>query len=340
MVMENEHTMAARACHSCSWLALCSQQCASPTVGKCQVRVGYGVEHVQGRSELFSVGAVLYTTYLQTLGSLHHPASASLKRVFPPPPVIATFSAGFGAGIVQAVIATPLDALQLRFKANELLDGRYKHMWDYGLRKSKAVGFRGLYAGLSLSLLKDSLGFGAFFATFEYIKAQCFYAFVTRYYGNIQPHMIGTFYQEGPDSSQGVKTIKPYFAVEPSFLLLAGILASITLQLIQQPLTRFQRIYFGSLQSLDRLSKGQMSRKQQQKNSKVAYHKTYEKCVAQARTSGGWRIWMYKGLIMNTLKQVPSTSAGLVIFEMVRRRYADETTAVRIEKDGYDILLT
>ena len=296
--------------------------------------------HVQRHSEVSSVGAVLYTTYLQTLGSLHHPASASLKRVFPPPPISATFSAGFGAGIVQAIVATPLDALQLRFKANELLDGQYKHMWDYGLRKSKDIGLRGAYAGLSLSLLKDSFGFGAFFATFEYVKAQSFYAFVTRYYGNIQPHLIGTFYQDGPDSLQGVKTIKPYFAMEPSFLLLAGVLASITLQLVQQPLTRVQQIYFGRLQSLDRLLKGHMSREQLQKNSRVAYSKAYKKCFAQARASGGWRIWLYKGLITNTLKQVPSTSAGLVIFEMVRRRYADETTAIRIEKDGYDILLT
>ena len=43
---------------------------------------------------------------------------------------------------------------------------------------------------------------------------------------------------------------------------------------------------------------------------------------------------------MNTIKQVPSTSAGLVIFELVRRRYSSEAEAVKIKKDGYDILLT
>lgn len=43
---------------------------------------------------------------------------------------------------------------------------------------------------------------------------------------------------------------------------------------------------------------------------------------------------------MNTIKQVPSTSAGLVIFELVRRRYGSEAEAVKIKKDGYDILLT
>ena len=283
---------------------------------------------------------MLYTTYLHILGALHDPASVSLKRVSPPPPIAATFGAGFGAGLIQAVIATPLDALQTRFKASELLDGRYKNMWDYGFRKIKDIGFRGAYAGLSLSLFKDSLGFGLFFATFEYVKAQSFYAFATRYYGDIQPHLIGTFYQEGPNSAQGVKTIRPYFAIEPSFLLLAGMSASVMLQLIQQPLTRVQEVYFGRLQSLNRLSKGCLSSAQVRKNNAMAYKKTYEKWLAQARATGGWKTWLYRGLMMNTLKQVPSTSAGLVIFEMVRRRYADETTAVRIEKDGYDILLT
>ena len=42
---------------------------------------------------------------------------------------------------------------------------------------------------------------------------------------------------------------------------------------------------------------------------------------------------------MNTIRQVPSTSAGLVMFELVRRRYSNEAEAVRIENDGYGILL-
>ena len=59
-----------------------------------------------------------------------------------------------------------------------------------------------------------------------------------------------------------------------------------------------------------------------------------------AKRLGGWRIWLYRGFVMNIVRQVPSTSAGPVIFELVRRRYADESEAVRIETDGYDILLT
>ena len=51
------------------------------------------------------VGAVLYTSYLQILGTLHHPSSQSLKRIYPPPPVYCTALAGFSAGVVRTYIS-------------------------------------------------------------------------------------------------------------------------------------------------------------------------------------------------------------------------------------------
>ncbi|MCJ1307262.1 hypothetical protein MMC25_000908 [Agyrium rufum] len=286
------------------------------------------------------VGAVLYTSYLQVLALNHAPASESLKRVYPPPPISATFGAGFTAGMISSVLAAPFDALQVRFKASELLNGKYRDMWQYSFRKLREIGARGAYAGLTLSTVKDSLGFGVFFATFEYVKAQSFYAFVTRYYGNLQPQLLATYYQSGPEGERGVRTIRPHYSTEPAFLLLAGVSASITQQTIQYPLSHVQEIYYGRLKSLDRISKNRPTRTQTMKNYGLAYAKTFEKCSTQAQVRGSWRRWLYQGFLINTLKQVPSTSAGLVIFELVRRRYADASEAVRIEKDGYDILLT
>jgi len=49
---------------------------------------------------------------------------------------------------------------------------------------------------------------------------------------------------------------------------------------------------------------------------------------------------LYRGFLANTIKQVPSTSAGLVIFELVRRKYGDDSDAVVIETGGYGILLS
>lgn len=172
------------------------------------------------------------------------------------------------------------------------------------------------------------------------MKAQSFYAFVTRYYGGIQPHTIDDSYRRGPDSEGGTKAIKPHYSIEPTFLLLAGMSATIIQQVVQYPLALIQEVHYGRLESLDLLARSTPSRSQVVRNYRQAYEETYLECSVLARRFGGWRTWLYRGFLTNTLRQVPSTSAGLVIFELVRRRYADESEAVRIEKDGYDILLT
>ncbi|KAL9116980.1 MAG: hypothetical protein Q9187_006487 [Circinaria calcarea] len=276
---------------------------------------------------LANIRAVLYTSYLQILGSLYGPSSESTKRIYPPPPVRDTFRAGFAAGTIQSVVAAPLDALQVRFKTSEILEGRYKHIWQYGKHKLQDIGVRGAYAGWGLSFLKDSLGFGVFFSTFEYIKAQSFYAFVTRYYGGIQPHTIDDSYRRGPDSEGGTKTIKPHYTIEPTFLLLAGMSATIIQQLVQYLLALIQEVHYGRLETLELLARSTASSSQTVRNYRQAYEKTYLECSVLARRFGGWRTWLYRGFLTNTLRQVPSTSAGLVIFELVRRRYADESEA-------------
>jgi hypothetical protein len=102
------------------------------------------------------VGAVLYAGYLQTLATIHEPSALSTKRVYPPPSFGITFSAGFIAGSLQSVLAAPVDALQVRFQATELMQGKYKHMWQYAYVKTREIGARGVFAGWSLSFLKGT----------------------------------------------------------------------------------------------------------------------------------------------------------------------------------------
>jgi hypothetical protein len=285
-----------------------------------------------------AVGAVLYGSYLQILGSLHGPSGEAVKRIYPPPPVEKTFAAGFAAGAAQSVFAAPVDALQVRFRTEEMLQGRYKNMWQYGHQKLREIGVRGIFAGSGLSMVKDTFGYGVFFATFEYVKAQCFYEFVTKYYGALEADFLGNI-RRGPDSDAGTPTIRPHYAMEPTFLLLAGITATVAQQVVQYPLTLIQSIHYGRLEVLGQEAKQCKQSRQMLSNYKKAYGKTFEQCSLQARQCGGMRKWLYRGFLSTTLKQVPSTSAGLIIFELVRRRYAEETDAVRIKKDGYDILL-
>lgn len=286
-----------------------------------------------------TVGAILYTTYLQTLAALHEPSGRSAKRIYPPPAIKETLAAGFVAGTVQSIVAAPLDALQIRFRTNDMLEGNYTNMWNYARHKLHEIGIRGVAAGWSLSLVKDSIGYACFFATFETIKSQAYYEFVRRYYADYKPIIHGQIASQR-NGDRDKPAIRPHYAIEPCFLLLAGIGASITSQAIQQPLTKIQDIHYGRLESLDHVAKLEKSHRGMLSRYYQAYEKTIEQCSFQASRAGSWRAWLYKGMLWNTFRQVPSTSAGLIVFELVRRRYATEDDIVRIEKDGYDILLS
>jgi len=61
--------------------------------------------------------------------------------------------------------------------------------------------------------------------------------------------------------------------------------------------------------------------------------------LAIARKDGGLRRWFYRDFLIRTVTQVPSTAAGLIVFEVIRRRFGDNSDVVKINKDGYDILL-
>ena len=71
-----------------------------------------------------------------------------------------------------------------------------------------------------------------------------------------------------------------------------------------------------------------------------AYQETWAGCAAEAASEGTTLgRWLYRGFWWNAIRQVPSTSAGLIIFELIRRKYGYGAEEVRITKDGYDILL-
>jgi hypothetical protein len=296
------------------------------------------------------VGAALYAGYLQTLASIHPPSSGATKRVYPPPSFGTTFTAGFAAGSMASLIAAPVDALQVRFQAHELVDGKYRNMWSYGYLKTREIGLRGVFAGWSLSLLKDSFGYGVFFGAFEYVKSQCFYSFVSSYYGDYgrlslsQKAQIDT-HQSIDAASVDNPVIKPHYMLEPSFILLAGITASVAQQTIQHPFTRVQEVHYGRLSFIDSRPHGHaLDKAQALRLYSTAYQKTWKQVLALSRRHAGpgrvgvWR-WLYVDFFRSTLRQAPSTSVGLIVFEVVRRKYATDSDVVKIEKDGFDIML-
>lgn len=324
-----------------------------------------------------TVGAVLYTSYLQILGHLHEESSKAAKRVFPPPSPVETATAGFLAGSVQSLIAAPLDAIQVRYERYDpgLNNGgkaaQPQSMWAFGRDKLREIGTRGVFAGYMLSLLKDSFGAAVFFSTFEYVKAQGYYEFIRWYYGSLQydavqslarkrPHEprhsekqhTHRILQESDAQSDPLQTIKPHYAIEPTFLFLGGISASIAQSLVIYPLHHVQIEHFLHLEELDAQAvrfrhTPRLHGHERWRMMRVyykAYQETWQQCKEAARkeTAGNLRNWLYRGFWWNTVRQLPSTSAGLIIFELVRRKYGQVSDEVRISSRAgqYDILVT
>ncbi|OAP65711.1 hypothetical protein AYL99_01683 [Fonsecaea erecta] len=310
-----------------------------------------------------AVGAALYTSYLQILGLLHEPSAHARKTVYPPPPPQSTFLAGFAAGSIQSILAAPLDALQVRF---ERRGARYedKTMWEYSKGKLREIGMRGIFAGFGLSFLKDSFGSGVFFCTFEWVKAQGYHAYVQWYYG----HRLAEGWEgeerglkernpgqatlaERPEAKRdpGALVVRPHYALEPAFLMLAGITASMAQQVVLYPLSTFQTLHYERLEEVDKkaikLNADNVPLARPGRMLRVYYHayqSTWRQARLQAVAEGGMRRWLYKGFWWFTIRQVPSTSAGLIIFELVRRKYGQEGLGdeVRISSKGkYDILI-
>ncbi|KAI5286999.1 hypothetical protein KEM54_006316 [Ascosphaera aggregata] len=288
-------------------------------------------------------GAVLYTTYLQTLTAFHEPTK--LKRAYPPPPSSHTLTAGFVAGFVQSIVAAPLDALQVRFETHEVLEGHYENMWDYGKNKLKEIGARGIFSGWALTMFKDSFGAALFFCSFETIKSQWYYSFVTKYYSSlnapgVQRKVTDAQSQSESEGGGGIPSIHPHYAIEPLFLTLAGAAASLTSQVIHYPLGIIQDVYYERLERIDKqASKAHGSWKKMMKHHQEAYRELYTRCKYRASQYGGWRSFLYGGFWANIIKAVPSTSAGLIIFELVRRKYGIDTEPVLIKNEGYNVLL-
>lgn len=303
------------------------------------------------------VGAVLYTSYLHILGHLHGESAKATKRVYPPPAPSQTFTAGLLAGGLQSIVAAPLDALQARYDHRDLMpndgSGRPRSMWSFGGEKLREIGLRGVFAGWGLSFAKDSLGSAIFFSTFEYVKAQGYYNFVKWYYGGLADEIVDLLAMKRPAQKREgeVTVIRPHYALEPMFLLFAGISASFSQQVLLHPLTHFQVKHWDHLEDLD--AKAAKYRESAAANPDKprrrfrmmrAYYHAYQETLAGCRMEAAaegltLNKWLYRGFWWNAIRQVPSTSAGLIIFELIRRKYGFGAEEVRITKDGYDILL-
>ncbi|KAI8979490.1 mitochondrial carrier domain-containing protein [Mycotypha africana] len=275
------------------------------------------------------IGTVLYTTYIATLPIFHPPSAYQLHRPFPPPPYTSVFLAGCIAGAAQSVIATPLDSLKVRFEVSDLLEGKHKSMYQFAKSTLKELGLASAYRGFTLTLARDSLSCGLFFATFEWVKQQGYYYFLDEMYG-LQVNSRSTLQkiesnwnddeEEDDDNETKItagprkKREKPPLMLEPLFVILAGATAAVAYQIIDHPLSKIHSIFY--------IEEGQseFANKSAKESVNSLYKRTWEQCKAQVKLNGAsWHRFLYQDFASTVLRVVPATSIGFLVFELVKR---------------------
>ncbi|CCH42528.1 hypothetical protein BN7_2072 [Wickerhamomyces ciferrii] len=278
-----------------------------------------------------ATGVVLYTSYLMSLQYYNGDKKNFLEDPLP----IDTFRAGFVAGTFQSIAAAPIDAIYARSSANELLKGQHENLWKFGWKKLREVGVSGVFAGYSLSFLKESTGFAVYFCLFETIKNQGF-RFARdslinfRYYKEkvMSPFNFTMTKEEYIKQCENEKKFK---FLKTSFVFLAGMTASFSLQMIQYPLTKIQSIHLSRLEAFDIYGSALPNGGKPQSRSRMLtiYYNTYLDTLEhvlfiQSNSKLSWYDWLYRGFRRHALTTIPATTIGLVVLESLRSKLAVE----------------
>ncbi|KAF9561844.1 hypothetical protein EC968_005441 [Mortierella alpina] len=317
------------------------------------------------------IGSVLYTTYIFTLPIFHPAFTYQKSRTFPPPPFPAVFMAGALAGAAQSLVAAPMDSLKVKFQVQDLAHGgKHKSMSSFAITTLKELGLKTVYRGYALTLVKDSLACGLFFGVFEWVKQQGYYYFIDELYGiredmELLKAMVSSDYdtltQQGQDhhsstpsspspstssSSSSTPTTattstmcsprsdpsnRPYFLLEPVFVLLAGAAAAIAYQAVDYPLEQIKTIFYAKeaelqaekLRSMPHPHTQHLNSSSMRTGPSISsqlYRLTRIECEAQARQAGGWRRFLFSNFASTAIRAVPAASVGFLVFEVMKRK--------------------
>lgn len=214
---------------------------------------------------------------------------------------------------------------------------------------------------------------GLFFGVFEWVKQQGYYYFIDEMYGiredmallkartsseynafsnNITHHNIDDTsspseatptptYTEPPPLAE-----RPYFLLEPTFVLLAGAAAAVAYQAVDYPLEQIKSIFYTKESELA----AQKARLQPQAHtqhlnassmrsgtsiSSEVYRMTWTECQAQASNAGGWRRFLFSSFGSTAIRAVPAASVGFLVFEVMKRKL----DALRYEHEDREMAL-
>lgn len=206
---------------------------------------------------------------------------------------------------------------------------------------------------------------GLFFGVFEWVKQQGYYYFIDEMYGiredmallkarmssdynafadNITPNNMddtsspsGTTPPPTPPPPTTTYTAppplaeRPYFLLEPTFVLLAGAAAAVAYQAVDYPLEQVKSIFYAK----ESERAAQQARLQPQAHtqhlnassmrsgtsiSSELYRMTWTECQALANNAGGWRRFLFASFGSTAIRAVPAASVGFLVFEVMKRK--------------------
>lgn len=280
-----------------------------------------------------ATGFILYGTYLTALDAFNSQHQSTTRKDFYYSPVD-TWRAGFIAGAMQSLAAAPVDAIYTRLTVAEMLGGEHQNLWVYGINKLKEVGLVGVFAGYGFSFIKESLGFAFYFSTFELVKTRGYnltYRMISAYrrFKIALKEKLSFLSVKNPETDADLLRLEQKRLtkiLKSTFVLLAGASAAFSLLAVQYPLTKVQKIHLSRLEALDIYNSSKFHR-QKRPFIKVYYHSyidTYNQMVKmKQRANQTWFQVAYKGFVRNALSTIPATSVGLLVFEIMRTRLAE-----------------
>lgn len=267
-------------------------------------------------------GMVLYSTYIHAIPN--KPAQDITWFEY--------FKSGCIAGLTQAIVTTPIDAVYVRSHTSAILshdhisgtNNKITNLWIYGWDKWKQLGIIGCYAGFNLTALKEMIGFGCYFSIFEMMKLKLSRDFNYKWGDNYN-------YNNNININK-IEQMKNKKWRQSFITFVSGITAAFTLQCIQFPISKVQKLHYQRLEILDLLTLPQTIRpsttnpyRQLLSVSHIYWHSYVHtlKYIKRKHCSTGILeliSWLYRGFVKNTVAIIPSTTAGLMVLDYMRRK--------------------
>ncbi|KAI1315486.1 hypothetical protein EDD11_000719 [Mortierella claussenii] len=133
------------------------------------------------------------------------------------------------------------------------------------------------------------------------------------------------------DSASSSESPRPYFLLEPTFVLLAGAAAAVAYQAVDYPMEQIKNIFFAKETALQvHKDLNPQSPHSQHLNSSSMrsgtsistqlYQMTWEECKVQANHAGGWRRFLFGNFASTAIRAVPAASVGFLVFEVMKRK--------------------